>query len=631
MTELVECPACEVQILVTGTPDTEYECPHCGCRFLYAVRGPDNGPQDHLAPLETSLPLPRRIVESRVRPKVDRATQPVAPNEPTIGTAQAESPEMVDVSPIHHSDIGGGKAHRIWILVGAFAFVLMLVVAVTAINRFSPQREVHSRDLATPKELPPLPVSPAVATARPSPARQETSGSTATSDDAWADLRFATREEYFSLWGSIHPYLVCLNVRTPGESRTVGGVIVDSRGYVATSFRGIQDAITIDVRLAAKSLIAGPSLGELSDQVRGLVAKDEAHDIAILEINRRFVSSFANVKFGDSAAVLPGDRSVVASPPAVTGEFWIMDFPIRHVLPFTRLMPNIQGAISTNHLAIEETSHWIIGEPSGGRNVPGSPVFNFAGELIALLSGATAKTQVVACPSHRVFELLKNVAPSATPFPIDPRVAAEVAAGESLSRQLPDPDSPAFELSRRLQQVARRVAQFKYVPTTAEQYKSLREFAETLLQIGEQTQFGGWSESQASAAQNFLVGVLDDFTTCLHQATVDQMPDFAAVNRWALDSSSHGESFAAFGEVIRTGLRPPDNEPYVIFHMIGGDQNVFSKVEHDGPVFLPGSQWLVLGRWLPKMTFRSDDGNSTIDARVSDIEFVISLSDSEKK
>jgi hypothetical protein len=68
-----------------------------------------------------------------------------------------------------------------------------------------------------------------------------------------------------------------------------------------------------------------------------------------------------------------------------------------------------------------------------------------------------------------------------------------------------------------------------------------------------------------------------------------------------------------------------DGAPFVIFHLLNSDRHFFSPIRFDGPIFLPGSRWLVFGRATPKLTYRASDGNSVIEADVCEVKYVFSL------
>ena len=244
-----------------------------------------------------------------------------------------------------------------------------------------------------------------------------------------------------------------------GAQRSVGGVIVDSRGYVATSYRAIRDAVSIEVRASSKALVTGDALGELSDNVRGLIASIETHDLAILQINRRFVSTFANVSIVGPTSALPGDRCIVAAPPTDQHRIWLADFPIRHVQPLDQLLAQFQTAITECKLDSDAQANWIVGAIPTNRFVPGSPIFSLNGELVGLLTAATVESHGIACSGTDISDLVKTSEGTPLPFPIDSEIASKVSDTADIALLMPLPDSRAFPATDSLNQAVQSIAQ----------------------------------------------------------------------------------------------------------------------------------------------------------------------------
>ena len=93
-------------------------------------------------------------------------------------------------------------------------------------------------------------------------------------------------------------------------------MIVDSRGWVLTSYHAIKDAWQVEVTASAKSLEALEKSKPLQDLARGVIAVDPVNDLAIIEVNRRFVVSLANVKIYDDDRIVSGEFLFQSEPPS---------------------------------------------------------------------------------------------------------------------------------------------------------------------------------------------------------------------------------------------------------------------------------------------------------------------------
>lgn len=444
-------------------------------------------------------------------------------------------------------------------------------------------------------------------------------------------MKLASREEYYSLWTRLQPHLVRLQVTSPRGSRTVGGVILDSRGFVATSFHAVRDAIRVDVSLPGRSFDAGNSAGEMTDQVRGLVAKDEKNDLAILAINRRLISSFGTLKTPGNESVLPGDRCVAAIPPTEKHPTWLVDFAIRQVLPFAQLASENQAPIQQLNLESEGGVTWIVGELPADRIAPGSPIFNFSGELIALATSAQAGTRVAACPARNAFELLGTAGKSMQAFPIDSSIAEAVRASAQnsamLDHAMPDEASPGFSQAVAVRDHFQALLQSGFVPSTHDQYLKLVQFADSVLTLDDLLQTGEWTDEQYEQTRTFLDKTLDQFQDEWSRSEPDR--DWSDMSQWAWDSLNQRHPLVAVAEVIRVGIDDQGAAPYVIMRLADHNEHLFSAVRFDGPVFLPGSRWLLIGEGRTRLDFRSNDGVSMIDARVLVIKYVLAMPTSE--
>ncbi len=637
MTQLVECPACEAEFPIAQLSSAECQCPFCRFRFLPSVALVREHVVEQAYSLHADvLPVPRKIAARRVR------TEIADPGENILAAENADGLvcEVPSTSLLWPRDAASSPRKKrraeVWLFGISVAALVLLGSGFLVAFLNQPKTAIIAQSLPPIVPLAPTTIEPT----KPVPVVipviiPETKTEPAVQDDPeqdWEYLRAAGREEYYSLWTKIHPYLVRLQVQTAaGAQRTVGGVIVDSRGYVATSYRAIRDAVSIEVRASSKALAAGDAIGELSDNVRGLIASNEAHDLAILQINRRFVSTFANVSIVGPTSALPGDRCIVAAPPTDPHRIWLADFPIRHVQPLDQLLAQFQNAITECKLDSDAQANWIVGAIPTNRFVPGSPIFSLNGELVGLLTAATVESHGIACSGADIPALIKTSEGTPLPFPIDSEIAAKVSDAADVALSMPSPDSPAFPTTDALSQAVQSIAQNEFFPKSPEQYLSFRNLAEAIFEIEVTLQGNDLTSEQSQELRSFLEGTLDRFQKELevaNEANPARVDDF---NRLAIESAVDDRGFVAFGEVATIGQSAINGAPYVIFRLPGADDHLSTGIRVDGPIFLPGSRWLLIGRHLRKNVIRTTDGVRTIDARDCDVRYVFSLSPTDEK
>lgn len=203
------------------------------------------------------------------------------------------------------------------------------------------------RDTPTPTPLPtptPMPVATLTPTPTPEPV------ATASTEDIIAQI--------------IPSVVTVINQQpqtfsaNPADARIVGsGVIVDSRGFIATNHHVIENAGQLSVILANGQTVEGK-----------LITSDPTQDLAILKVN---ATDLPAIVWGDSKAVRPGQGVYAIGSP-------LGDFPSS--VSF--------GIISGLNRALEINQHVIDGliqtDAAINRGSSGGPLVNTKGEVIGI-------------------------------------------------------------------------------------------------------------------------------------------------------------------------------------------------------------------------------------------------------
>ncbi len=144
----------------------------------------------------------------------------------------------------------------------------------------------------------------------------------------------------------------------PEEGRVVGsGVILDTRGYIATNHHVVENAREIRVLLA-----------DGRDLVGELVVSDPTEDLAVIKI---YADNLSPIRWGDSSTVRPGQMVYAIGSP-------LGDFPSS--VSF--------GIVSGLNRALEMDEHVIDGliqtDAAINRGSSGGPLINLQGEMIGI-------------------------------------------------------------------------------------------------------------------------------------------------------------------------------------------------------------------------------------------------------
>lgn len=477
-------------------------------------------------------------------------------------------------------------------VLGALAAVAVIACGLVLYRQFgSPERELRAsapgkRPEVLRTESPTAAAESATvapgATATPSsPSAKSSADST---PDELSRLRLLPNDEYLKLWSTLYPYLVELTVRTPGETRRVAGVLVDSRGWVLTSLSAIRAAQVIEVRVAAKTFNSEAVTGELRDECRGLLAEDPIHDLALLEINRRLVTAFSNLDVDPGTLIVRGDTLIGATPPPIGEKIWLFDAPIRQAETRANLGEKQQARLATATRDEGPTYVWLVCGGPPERVQAGSPLFTREGKLAALLTNGSLSTEGLAATGAAIEQLRNRVHGMARPFPLELTGEAGAAASQAAS----DPRLAALETCAA---AVRAVGAFG---DQADKYEIFQTFVQALLDLDRELA----EQTEASEIRHELERQLDGFQRFLvEQWTLGQFT-VGAFNALAWERSAQdGTPFVAVALVGQTGLTAPkiNGRDTVVFQLEQSDQKLVTPVARHHDIFLPGSRWLILG------------------------------------
>ena len=605
MTRIVECPACESDFAIQLSQELDgiCQCPYCQREFE----------QHKLSPriatvvtteLPTTVPRLLRVQRDGVQPPpMNRSA--AGDDSPSEGSNDHRNGQLTDtvieddLSTVRAGDLTAAKRWVSFLIVSAI--VVVLLAATVLYWQFAPKRrEIVSPSAASNGSADVPPIDTTHSAEGQEAERTDSEKTTTAPPDDLERLQFLSNDKYLQLWGRVYPYLVELEVQTPSETRRVAGVIVDSRGWVATSWHAVHDARTIRVTVAGKTFNSDSDPDSLSDECRGLLASDAAHDLALLEINRRLVSAYKNVELDVDDQVFIGSHLIGAAPPKPGSRVWFFDCPVRKVDSFERLPDEVQAVVSERQLDASHEMAWLAHAGDLRWVQPGSPLFSDQGVLMGLATGYVGGELGLAVTGRSIQRLTDAAQERAHPFPLADVANAKVSSEVPVNRSAPTPEPPGL---RSLSEQIDRVKAIQLFSDSAEDYQVVCEFARTLIDLDDSlTRQGAGHDDPTSVA---LDRELDGFQAHVDDVWPGMQYNAGGFNQLAWHQTEQdGNPFVATAEVNKVGLTAPilNGQHSVVFELSQTDHYLITQIQEHEEVFLPGSRWLIVGTSLSNLS-----------------------------
>ena len=356
MKVVIECPYCESRLeIALSLAQSKVKCQLCKNEFDAAtnqVRA--------VAPLEKPTPalgaqppVARPVSSSPPIAKVVEASPQVAPEVQDLGAA--ESPTFstgITRSTITRARLKRKRSPLIPIIMGLTVLASAIALVVVLSNIESGKKQVAQNDTVkgddekegeseqeVSAELPGSDSKQEVRAKTLANAKTESSifRDNGVSDTVVEPPTNAPPDKppklsvysYFSLedierfWRANSNFVVRLKVDLGSTSHYVSGIIVDRRGWVATSLAGVQNAKEIEVQIASDNLRAfGGIRLNSTDSVQGVLAKDPEHDLVLLAINRELVRSLSEVPIGSTDSLVEGAHLIQCAAPGKENFAW---------------------------------------------------------------------------------------------------------------------------------------------------------------------------------------------------------------------------------------------------------------------------------------------------------------------
>ncbi len=424
---------------------------------------------------------------------------------------------------------------------------------------------------------------------------------------------FFSRQQWKHVWQKVNPYLVRLEIEAPLEDRTVTGLLVDSRGWVATSHHAIADAGRIRVTVAASQLDDTPPWRTLTDDARGIIASDPQHDLALIAINRAQVLSLAEVSLATQDMLVPSQRCLIARVPPPRYRSWLTECRIAQRALFPNLLPAQQKTVQERGLAADQSVDWIIhpADQMGKRSahIIGSPILDEEGLVVAYHTSLTAGGNVMALPAKHIKQLLDSTTTDQPqPFANASQLQALVAGDTPESNQLLDVRVESGQLVKQLRDSYERCKHTGWTADSADEYREFQSLAQSWIGLHEMAR----SYSEQSALSGPLEAELQTFMELISSSLVDDIDQEGVAsgrgNEWfASVVTQTNPWFIIVADVEKAVGSSPQlgPQPTITLQLVGTDQLLMSPFIEDHKNLTLGKRFLLFGQLDPREAVRS--------------------------
>lgn len=409
-------------------------------------------------------------------------------------------------------------------------------------------------------------------------------------------------------WVNVRPYIVKLTAQTPVGPKLVTGTIVDSRGWIATSYRAVQGATAISVSQSAKDILKSPGdSGLIKDDVRGVIATDAEHDIAILSVNRQLIISLTDLPLLAKDNLLGSMHLIQCVPPTRKFPWATTECRLDRRRRLDDFSIEYKSALEADKITNAATK-WIVHNNMSPVSA-GSPLLTENGELAAITITSdqlarVAPDRALAVPVELVKELLANATdqPKSLPLPIVGTTASSAAQTNGMP-VLPA-TSAQHSASVGLNQSGADCETADWSTKTTDDTGLLISFAERLIDVKALAADEKTNDADKAIFEEQIEYWTRRFDEGIRGVERDDEA-LAAFNKAAARQLGFSAEavFVAFVDVKLAAIESPrmnfetdEEQDTVTLHLVGTDKHVIAILEDDWPILRPGSDWLVIGQ-----------------------------------
>lgn len=666
-----KCPVCKSVLEFDVESDARAQCQKCDTSFSSATLRKAMGSNiGHSASSKSNLKL-----DQTASPKPELKPNPESKPDPR----QIVSESMIDVRPVQARDVAGADSKishetaslaqwrrkkqkkQLFVFLALAATAIAMVFAVAWVIRSQETDEAVADGAAAVDSQPGL-------TQGDTPPKNDAPFLPSLSEIAKKDDEPAPPPKLFALvdkpsdknnrpanrikpksvlddcWFRTRSYLVELQADTSAGPRYATGCVVDSRGWIATSFQAMAGATAIHVRKARDA--GSLEKDALVDTIRGVLASSPEHDLLLLAVNRRLVDTFEDLEIASDDKTVASQYLVQCQPPVVAFPYSALETRVSKRAKTSALAGPLAERL--NRIGASSAINWILHEHQSPLRA-GAILLNDEGKLVAMNTGLTGEhvKKLIAVPAGYINELKQSADDSRlTQLPIG---SAASGGGDAGGDQFSDPsedvtipvvakDSSDRQLSETLNRAGAECELFGWWPQTKAEEEQLRELLQALM-IAARRSTGSdaadprdaFDEDDSDALQDQVAVWFKKLELGLGvEAEKDHAAQLAFNRKFANTFYGQDQPFAAFAfvrysvvESPRIAVASKTVDETIAFEFKGTDGKVITNAKGHWPPMPPDSSWLIIG--LPmqgEIRLRSNQGDRDV-LQMADVEFVI--------
>ena len=414
--------------------------------------------------------------------------------------------------------------------------------------------------------------------------------------------------EWHRAWSEVQPYLVRLEIQSSRGNRTATGIIVDSRGWVATSYHAIQNAISVRTTLSP-SLLENPDdqPAAKSDLARGLIAANPEYDLAIIQANRSLVMNMADIPFETENILVASQQVMVCQVPPENRKIWMTDPRIDSRVDPDALSAEQALAVKQLGYQVEPDFKWISLRQPQHSNFPGSAILDRKGRLVGMgIRWAAGSKESYCIPIEKVLALKTKISAAESlqavkPFPQSDGIAENrnvIAAPANDLR----PGEADFELFQNLNRAVDDCQAIDWLPGSPEAAAKFTTMADAMTSFPDNLRELTLDEDQRAASEKRFQKVCDRIQKSLDAIEYAWPADqVATANQAVLETTKDKPEapVALIATVYRPSIFGPvlDGEKTVMFKIEGTKEILITKASQNHFEFRPGTRWMLIGRF----------------------------------
>lgn len=537
MERQLECPVCEQRFTISKKPTKDkIQCPGCSREFKVRA-GKDEKTKPRVSPaasaaLPTAIPLAKPIApqkEERVVVGEKSSSAGIRPNKSTSAVFAAAKRKRRKQKKIRAIVIIFGLAAIVGILAGLLVMRLSQKKKTTADNVAAVETTAENSSGAQGSDSA-VDTKSAVSTSDvkkdtdPEPVKEK---QIRKEELAPQKFIFHDEDQVDDCWDLVHPHLVKLTVHDARGSHPAVGTIVDSRGWILTSYSAIKGASKIEAASGYKSIDQFYQPPKLSDTVRGIITSDPQQDIAVLSINRRFVESFASIVITEKDFVVEGEYLVQCTPPTPESAYGCYESKISISGKFDDLAPASKSLAKSMELTSTELP-WIVCQDKQ-MALPGAPLVRIDGTLEAI-HVFSQDNNAHYVPIHLLKPMLASASDKPQPLSVLQDSSGSTGAPDSPGVAV---DHPVRKTSVQLNRLADICEGFNWIPSNEKDYEQLREFSDHFATAINYIKTNQKSDPElTSELQTQISGIKKSISVAINktdQASVEEMNRLAAI------------------------------------------------------------------------------------------------------